>query len=255
MTLTVLGCSGSEAPDGHTCSYRLGERTLLEMGCAASALPLTEQSRIRDVFLSHAHLDHVKDLPFFAENILQDLQATVNVHATVSTLDRLRKHIFNGAIWPDFTAIPTSERPVLRYATLEPGTPTEVDGFRIHTVEVNHPGGCIAFLLESSTGVLVYSGDTGPTDALWAEINRRGRTVQAILLETSFPNRLGDLAHISGHLTPEMLADELTKLEVEGVRVYVHHIKAPTREETIADLMALEDPRLQILRTGDVLPF
>ena len=255
MTLTVLGCSGSESPDGHTCSYRLGERTLLEMGCAASALPLADQSRIRDVFLSHPHLDHVKDLPFFAENILQDLQGTVNVHATEDTIRKLRDHIFNGQIWPDFTVIPSAEQPVLRYVPLQPGTPTTVDGFQIHTVEVNHPGGCIAFLLESASGVLVYSGDTGPTEALWAAVNARGDRVRAILVETSFPDRLQGLADLSGHLTPQMLAAELEKLESAEARVYVHHIKAPTRDETVADLMALDDPRLHILEPGDVIVF
>jgi 3',5'-cyclic-nucleotide phosphodiesterase len=255
MTLTVLGCSGSESPLGHTCSYRLGPRTLLEMGSVASALPLADQSAVRDVFISHAHLDHVKDLAFFAENVLQAFERTVNVHATAYTIAKIQKHVLNGVIWPDFSRIPRPEEPVLRYVPLVPGTPVEVEDLRIHTVEVNHPGGCIAFLLESATGVLVYSGDTGPTDALWTEVNRRGDQVRAILLETSFPTRLEALADISGHLTPRTLASELEKLEAAEVPVYVHHLKAPTRDETIAELMALGDPRLRILEPGDVLEF
>ena len=79
--------------------------------------------------------------------------------------------------------------------------------------------------------------------------------VSGVLIETSFPNRLRDLADVSGHLTPELLRCELEKLERNDVRVYVHHIKAPTHTETVADLATIDDPRIQILEQGAELEF
>ena len=65
MIFKVLGCSGSECDRNHPCSFQVGNHTIVDMGSASSRLTLAEQSRITDIFLSHAHLDHTKDLAFF----------------------------------------------------------------------------------------------------------------------------------------------------------------------------------------------
>ncbi len=255
MKLTVLGCSGSVTPEAGTCSFLVGERVVVEMGSAASALTLEAQAGIDDIFLTHAHLDHVKDLAFFAENVYALRRRPVRVHAQPETLERIAAHLLNGVIWPDFSRLPTLDNPTLRYAPLEPGSSVEVPGLRITPIEVEHPGGCVAYLLDSGDGILVLSGDTGPTEALWDAVNAAGDRVRGVIIETSFPNRLRDLADISGHLTPELLGGELEKLERKDLPIYVHHIKAPTHAETLADLATLADPRIQVLEQGVALAF
>ncbi len=255
MFLTVLGCSGSEAPGHRTCSFLLGERALLEMGSAASLLDVDAQTAVDDIFLSHAHLDHVKDLAFFAENIFGRRSNPVHVHATPETLAALQAHVLNDVVWPDFTKLPSRENPVLRYVPFENGRRREIPGCTVSWVPVDHPGTCAALLFDSGEGVLAFSGDTGPTDGFWAAINNRGADVRGIVVETSFPDRLEELAHVSGHLTPALLQGELTKLDRDDVPVYITHIKAPTREETLAELEALGDPRIRVLQAGMEIAF
>lgn len=254
MRLTVLGCSGSEAPGERTCSFRLGERAVLEMGCAAGVLPIEEQVRVDDVFLSHAHLDHVKDLAFFAENVYGRRDEPVHVHAAPATIDKIATHLLNGVVWPDFTRLPDAEHPTLRFVPMQRGEEVRVPGLTVDSVPVNHPGGCDALFFTSEIGTLVYSGDTGPTEALWQALRSRG-PVRALLIETSFPNRLADLAEVSGHLTPHLLEGELARIGDMPLAVYVHHIKAPTRAETLAELEALGDERIRILEPGMVVEF
>ena len=62
------------------------------------------------------------------------------------------------------------------------------------------------------------SGDTGPTDKLWKVLNQTP-TLKALLLETSFPNALQQLADVSGHLTPQTLESELDKFQRNGATV------------------------------------
>jgi ribonuclease BN (tRNA processing enzyme) len=246
----VLGCSGSQTPAGGTCSFLIDDDILLEMGSAASALPLQQQAGVRHVLLSHAHLDHIKELPFLIENVYQPGRPPIHVFATSTTLAALRQHVFNDSVWPDFTVLPTPEEGVLEYHDVGTRQSFAVGKLRVQSVPVNHPGGCSAFLLDSGHGVLVYSGDTGPTSELWEAMNRSTNPVKALLIETSFPNRLHSLADVSGHLTPGRLREELEKLRVDNVAIYIYHIKEPTRLETEAELAALGDSRIQLLRPG-----
>ena len=251
----VLGCSGSQTPTGGTCSFLIDDDILLEMGSAASQLPLEQQEAVRHVLLSHAHLDHIKDLPFVIENVYSPGREPIHVYGTKPTLDALRQHIFNDAVWPDFTVLPTPEEGVLEYHDVDTRDTFRVGALQVSTVPVNHPGGCSAFLLDSGQGVLVYSGDTGPTAELWDAVNQSARPVKAVLVETSFPDRLHSLADASGHLTPGRLRQELVKLSDPDVSVYVYHIKEPTRSETEAELAALGDARIQLLRPGMDIKF
>lgn len=255
MRFRVLGCSGSRTPEAGTCSFLLGDDIALEMGSAASTLSLAQQEAIRHVLLSHAHLDHIKDLPFVIENVYQPGGEPLQVYGAASTLQALRSHIFNDAVWPDFTVLPTPDDGVLEYHEIVFGEPFQVGALRVTAFPVNHPGGCCGFLMDSGDGILVLSGDTGPTQELWDAVNAEADRVRAVLVETSFPNRLNPLADVSGHLTPARLQRELDKLPSRDFPVYVYHIKAPTRAETVAELEQVPDARLRLLEPGMSIDF
>lgn len=254
MIFRVLGCSGSELDRSHPCSFLVGSEVLVDMGSGASRLTLAEQLSIRHVLLSHAHLDHTKDLAFFAENVFAGRRHVVDVRGTPGTLGTLRAHMFNGALWPDFSLLPSAADPVLRFAPFAAGERLRLGELDVFSVEVDHPGGCVALFLGSATGTIVYSGDTGPTTRLWEEINARPG-VRAVLLECSFPNRLAKVAEDSGHLTPRLFAGELAKLVSREVTVYAYHVKAPYRDEILAELEDLQDPRVRVLEPGMRIEF
>jgi ribonuclease BN (tRNA processing enzyme) len=253
MQIRVLGCSGSSLGGERGVSFLIGDRVALDAGSVASGLDLAEQVQITDVFLTHAHLDHVMELPSLAENVFGRVAEPITVHATEEAIGSLRDHIFNGVVWPDFTNLPSEEAPILHYEPMAPGTPVRVGPLSITTIPVNHPGGSVGFLVEEDGGIVVFSGDTGPTEELWEEVNRRGDSVRAIILETSFPNRLQEIADVSGHLTPNTLRAELAKIEVDAP-VYLHALKAPTAAETRAELTGLPIRYLEPGTTLDLPP-
>jgi ribonuclease BN (tRNA processing enzyme) len=79
-------------------------------------------------------------------------------------------------------------------------------------------------VIERNGTALAISGDTGPTDRLWELLNGVPN-LKALLLETSFPDELQDLADLSGHLTPRTLRGELKKFQRNGADVLLYHLK------------------------------
>ncbi|MCB0309298.1 MAG: 3',5'-cyclic-nucleotide phosphodiesterase [Bdellovibrionales bacterium] len=255
MKFRVLGCSGSELDRSHPCSFMVGESILVDMGSGASRLTLEEQLRIKHIFLSHAHLDHTKDLAFFAENVFALRKHPVTIHASTNTLQVLKDHLFNGMLWPDFTKIPSESNPVMVFKEFNPGENITIASVTVTSVSVNHPGGCEALFFASPSGDVLYSGDTGPTTKVWDEVNHRGSKITSILLECSFPNRLDNVAHESGHLTPTLFHQEIKKIISSDIAIYAYHLKAPYRDEIIKELDDLHDQRVRVLEAGMKLDF
>ncbi len=255
MIFRVLGCSGSELDRHHPCSFQIGINVLVDMGSAASRLTIGEQAKVSDIFLSHAHLDHTKDITFFAENIFTLSQAPVNIRGTKDTLEKLKAHLLNDRLWPDFTILPNKTKPILQYVPFEVGTPFLVGELEVLGIPVTHPGGCVALFFKSQTGTLLYTGDTGPTEEVWKEVNRRNSDMKAILLETSFPNRLESVAEVSGHHTPSTLYQEMEKIRFKNVPIFVYHMKAPYQGEIVQELDALNDERIRLLEPGMKIEF
>jgi cAMP phosphodiesterase len=161
----------------------------------------------------------------------------------------LHEHFFNDRLWPDFSAIPTAGDPVVRFQTLESGVAQRIgDTLTAIPVPVHHTVPTVGYVVHDETGALVFSGDTGPTEQIW-DVARDLGNVRAIIVETSYPDRLGALAEVSGHLTPSQLARELDKMP--PCDVFVYHIKPVFHDETVGDLAKLGG-RVRVLRDGDV---
>jgi ribonuclease BN (tRNA processing enzyme) len=254
VELRVLGSQGGSAPKRHLPGLLLDGTVLLEAGCVTSTLELGEQLEIRHVLLSHAHLDHTGGLAYLADNhccarVSSGNDQGLTVCSIAPVVEDLRDHFFNGRLWPDFSAIPSAGNPVVRLRTLRPGVSQPIgDHLAVTPVPVHHTVPTTGFIVDDGTGALVFSGDTGPTEGLWALAREMGN-VRAIVVETSFPNRLEALAEVSGHLTPSLLARELDKMP--PCPVWVYHIKPMFYDETVNELSRL-DSRVRVLTDGEV---
>lgn len=256
MLVEVLGCHGGDVPHHRLPSFLINSRLLLEAGSVTSALPLEAQGAIEHVLVSHAHLDHVAGLAFLLDNI-QSAQTAAGRTSAVTTaslapvIQDLRAHCFNNRLWPDFTRLPTVEEPVLDFRTLEEREAIELGGITIIPVAVHHSVPGTGFILHDGSSGFVFSGDTGPTSELW-KVAHEMRGIRAVIVETAFPNRLEDLARLSGHFTPALLEREMDKMP--DVPAWIYHIKPAYYEETAEELERLGG-RARLLQQNQVHTF
>jgi ribonuclease BN (tRNA processing enzyme) len=76
--------------------------------------------------------------------------------------------------------------------------------------------------------------------------------LDALLIEASFPDRMARLAEVSRHFTPASLGQELKKLNHNGMDIMAVHIKPTYRDEIVAELAALNIPKLSAMEPGKV---
>ncbi len=248
MQLRILGCHGGETPKHRTSSFLVGDTLAIDAGAITSGLSLREQERIQSVLVSHPHMDHIRDLATLADNRCQQGGSTLDIVGIPATIDALKKHFFNDVIWPDFTKIDAKDGPTVRFVEIQPNEVSEVDGYEVTPVLVNHTIDTSAFVVRRGGKSIAYSGDTGPTEALWRHVNALD-DLQALMMEVSFPNDEAQLAHDSGHLTPESLGKELEKLtQSDDLPVLLYHIKPTFEQRVLRELASLRGRNLQILQ-------
>lgn len=235
MRLRVLGCSGGIGGRHlRTTSFLVDGDILLDAGTGVGDLSLAELSLIDHIFVTHSHLDHVASIPFLADTVGGMRGQPITVHATRATIAILKSHLFNWEIWPDFTQIPTPQAPFMRYEEIELGRTVSLAGRAFTPLPAIHTVPAVGFLLDSGKGSLVFTGDTGPNDALWTIVNRLGN-LKYLIIETAFANKERELAELSKHLCPSMLAEELVKFERDA-EIYVTHLKPGETELTMQEI-------------------
>jgi ribonuclease BN (tRNA processing enzyme) len=263
MKIRVLGCSGAIAAGCKTTAFLLDDDVLIDAGSGVGDLTLDELYRIEHILLSHSHLDHVHALPLLADSVIRHREELerppIQVHALPQTIEALRKHIFNGTIWPDFSRLPSVEEPVLRFVPFAQGEVLQLPGGRrIEVLPAAHTVPAVGFAVEVPSAQVaqagrwwVYSGDTGPNAALWQRL--RGMNVVQLIIETAFSDEESGLAKVSRHLCPAMLGVELKQLG-GSVDVHITHIKPGEDEAVMSEIGALGMAhRIAALRAGETI--
>ena len=258
MIVRVLGCSGSIAAGFKTSSFLLDDDVLIDAGTGVSELPLDALACIDHVLISHSHLDHILSLALLADSVMRPRaergRGPIQVHALPETLAALREHIFNGVIWPDFTRLPSAERPALQLVPFAVGDTLTLgrEQRRIEVLSAAHSVPAVGFAANGgAAGWWVYTGDTGPNPLLWQRL--RGMQVAQLVIETTFSNDGAQVARLSQHLCPQALAHELQQLE-GCVDVHITHIKPGEMNSVMAAIARLDLPhRVRALVAGDLM--
>ena len=255
MKLRVLGCSGGiDGESRRTTALRVDHDVLVDVGTGIIDLAIADMALIDHVFLTHCHLDHIAALPLLVETVADLRRTPLTIYATAPVLALLRRHIFNWAIWPDFSQLPSAERPDMRYQTIELGIPVSLGARRFTALPVDHHGPAVGYRLDSGRASLVFSGDTGPCDAFWQAVNGIGN-LRHLIVECAFPNRDERLAALSGHLCPSLLAAELHKLE-RRCDIHIAHLKPGQSAQTMTEIAAsLDDFQPRMLHNDQVFEF
>ncbi len=249
MKLRVLGSAGAEFPHFHPPGFLIDEALLLDAGTIGAVLSEDEQWAIRHILVTHSHLDHIRGIPVLADNILiKNLGHRVRIAGTREVLAALKTHLLNDIIWPDFARLPSPEEPVIAYLELEPERTTDIGGYTVTTCRVDHSVPAVGYILRREGKGILYTGDTGPTEAIW----QHATGLSALIVEASFPNAMEGTAQLTGHLTPRLLGRELKKVAKLPPRILITHPKPQYYDTIGAELEALGIPGLRLLRDGDV---
>ena len=164
MKFRVLGCSGGQLPGYKLSSFLIEDSLLIDAGCTTAALSLAAQQKIRDILVTHIHLDHVMSLGTLADNLYGKSKMPINVWSVNRVIDGLAKSLFNNQVWPDFTRItgPTQRTPVLRLRRLQTGKAVKVGDHTVTAIEVGHVVPTVAFLSNRRTRPCSMSAIPGP---------------------------------------------------------------------------------------------
>ena len=212
----------------------LDHDVLIDAGTGVSDLSLAELSLIDHIFVTHSHLDHISSIPFLVDTVGGMRANPVTVYAQSATIEVMRNHVFNWSIWPDFTQLPTVDKPFMRFEPIQIGQEIDIKGRRITALPANHVVPAVGFHLDSGKASLVFSGDTTTNDALWKLVNKINN-LKYLIIETAFCNREKQLAILSKHLCPSMLAEELAKLE-RSAEIFISHLKPGEIELTMQEI-------------------
>ncbi len=254
MEIRVLGCHGSDMPGYKTSSFLINNETLLDAGTVTSTLTHEEQGELKNIFLTHSHFDHIKDILFLADNLTGQSRNPINIISIPEVLNVLKTHVLNATIWPDFTSIPSEKKPILKLVPIEEGVEYFFAGLKVKAIKVSHTVDAVGYIVTDDHGTLIYSGDTGPTEKIW-KLSQKIKDLKAVIIETSFPNRMEEMATNLGHLTASTLAREIKKFNKDNVKVYVYHIKPKYVDEIKREISTIKSPSVKILDVGDVIDF
>lgn len=254
MQLRILGCSGGIGGDLRTTSMLLDHDTLIDAGTGVGDLSINELAQVDHIFVTHSHMDHVATIPFIVDTVGWMRDRPLTVHATNETLAILRDHLFNWKLWPDFSQIPNAQNPVMRFEAVALGDAVALNGRRITPLPANHVVPAVGYHLDSGKASLVFTGDTTTNDALWPIVNGISN-LKYLIIETALSDRDRELARLSKHLCPSLLAAELAKLKLTP-EIYITHLK-PRESELIMQQIAVtvKERRLRMLQNNHVFEF
>lgn len=209
MRLTVIGCSGSYPGPESAASCYLVEapydgrtfRLLLDLGSGALG-PLqryADLAAINAVALSHLHADHCLDLcgfyvfrKFRPDGPLGPLP----VYGPAGTAERMAKAY-------DLDPV-QGMRAEFDFCTY-PDKDFALGPFTVTVAAVDHPPPAYALRLSDGQRTLVYSGDTGPSEALEA----LAEGCDLLLAEAAFRERADNTGHL--HMTGRQAAETASR--------------------------------------------
>jgi ribonuclease BN (tRNA processing enzyme) len=209
MIVRVLGAHNTESKYTKQMCLLVDGVLALDAGSLTSGLSFRQQMKIKALFLTHSHYDHLRDIPGFAMNLYLR-RKSVDIYTHEAARDNLVNYLLNGKLYPEFHRKPGNS-PTLRIHVLDPYQKIRVAGYDITAAPVNHALPAMGYQIVSPAGrSIFYTGDTGSGLAdIWKQI-----TPQMLFIELTALNRFEGSMQENGHLTSNLLEQELIDFNV-----------------------------------------
>ena len=230
MKLHFLGTTGYHPNESRqTACLMLPEiGWILDAGTGIfRARDLIQTSTLK-IFLTHTHLDHSIGITFLFDILWEKNVEQVQVYALPEKIQSLKTHLFHRDLFPLM--------PEIEFVPLDDPA-LELDGIRLSTIPLEHPGGSLGFLLEKEGNSLAYITDT--TARPDADYVSRIHDVDLLIHECYFPDGWEDRATLTGHscLTPVC---EVAR-DCNAGRLFLVHINPMDERASQLDLEAARD--------------
>jgi ribonuclease BN (tRNA processing enzyme) len=243
VRLTVVGCAGTFPGPASPCSAYLvehdGYRLLVDLGAGALG-QLQRHVGLLDVdavYVSHLHADHCIDLVAYsyARRYHPDgVPAVLPVYGPAGT----RKRILDSYEAPPADGLAD----VYDFREVAPGQ-HRLGPLTVTTTRVNHPVECHGLRIEADGRSLVYSGDTGESDALVA----LAQGCSLFLCEASW---LDDPSNPPGiHLTGRQAGEHAARAGAERL-LLTHVVPWCDGAVVLADAAAVSGCPTELARCG-----
>ncbi|WP_166827911.1 MBL fold metallo-hydrolase [Thalassoroseus pseudoceratinae] len=190
MKIQFLGTSGHHPTEQrHTSCVMLPEVGIVfDAGTGFFRVQEHVQTRELDVFLSHAHLDHVCGLTYFLVPMLKGIVDKVRVHANAATLETVQSHLLSSGLFPA----------PLNFEYLELDAEWQVaGGGRLTHRPLTHPGGSMGYRIDWPDKSLAFITDTTTSDSEKYFDFIKG--VDLLIHECNFPDAMAEYTVPTGH--------------------------------------------------------
>jgi len=248
---STFDSQGRATPEQRLTCFLIDECVAVDAGSIALALSTEQRAKVRDIIVTHPHMDHIASLPIFIDDLFESLETPVRIYATEEVIGLLERDIFNWNVYPRFSELKNDHGPVMEYVPIPIEQPFPIAHLNVTAVPVNHIVPTVGLVVSDGQSTIAFSSDTSETDKFWELINKLPR-MDALLVETSFPDSMAKLAEVSRHFTPASLERDLRKLNHNGLDILAVHIKPAYRDLVIEELKALKHPGLGVMEPGRV---
>ncbi|MCG8586608.1 MAG: MBL fold metallo-hydrolase [Pirellulales bacterium] len=226
MQLHLLGTGGYHpSEDRHTACLMLPESGIvLDAGTSFFRVRDHLATDSLDIFLTHAHLDHVAGLTYLLDVLFGHDMSRVTVHAEASKLEGVKQHLFSQVLFP--VDPPFDTRPLVE------GDPVALpDRGTLSHFPLVHPGGTVGYRLDWPGKSMAYVTDTtASSDAQYME---HIRGVDVLIHECYFPDGFEARAKLTGHSCLSPVAQLARDADV-GRLILVHVNPLASRDEVAA---------------------
>jgi HD-GYP domain-containing protein (c-di-GMP phosphodiesterase class II)/ribonuclease BN (tRNA processing enzyme) len=256
--IEFLGTCGTRtSKQGATC-IKIAKDTVIDAGNLINS-SMEDITQINNIFLTHAHLDHISDIPFLIEELVVTATKALKIYALKDTIEALKSYVFNNKIWPDFSTIKLLHAidNTLEFIEIEIDTIYEIEDFSIMPVKTNHTDGSCGYIVKKNKQGIFITADTYVSDEIWKKLNQY-TWIHSLCIDVSFSSDQEQLAYDSKHLTPQLLSKELKKLNRDNLSIYPMHLKPFFYKQIVDELSSYEfmkSNNSKILLDGDKIFF
>jgi cAMP phosphodiesterase len=233
-----------------TC-FLIDDCVAVDAGSIAIALTAEQRDRVRDIIVTHPHMDHIASLPIFIDDLYPTLKEPLRIYATQEVIELLERDVFNWNVYPRFSDLKNDFGPVMEYIPIPINEVFQVAHLKVVAVPVNHIVPTVGLVVTDGKSSVAFSSDTFQTEEFWRVVNAT-KQLDALLIEASFPDEMAKLAEVSRHFTPASLGKELKKLSHNGLDILAVHLKPTHRDTIIRQLNALGIPKLSVMNPGEI---